>query len=560
MGQTFGISSILESAFPPQNLGNISSDDPVPRLSPTTILEAFVPGYGPIHKFVLFTFGFDVTIVVSYNINSSRRLMAETPTQSAWDLDSKDVETPQPAVDSEGNIKWLNFSNQEAKCQPRFTPAIGSHNFWYKGTYFQLRRKEVSLFDELGNGAAAFKDKEFLTLSCFGRSTQPIKKLIQRAKEYYYLGHNAKTVIKRPASKDMRRFGGRGSWLKIAERPCRPMKTVVLDEEQKTDVLSDINEYLNPATARWYANRGIPYRRGYLFYGPPGTGKTSLTFALAGVFGLDIHVVSLLEPTLTEEELGMLFANLPARCIVLLEDIDTAGLIREPTDADEKDATSAASDPASNEWNVMNLTKALKKANQLSEEEKKKGISLSGLLNIIDGVASHEGRVLVMTTNHPEKLDEALIRPGRIDHQVAFSNATGSQIRELFKRTYSNDLLRTNKIIISPPAPALSSLQTSSVHNPACAPAKNKTSQNNNAIDDALDSVAKEEEIGEEELSSLAEKFAKEMEDDIFSPAEIQGFLLKRKKDPRRAVEEVEQWVKGMVEIKKKGSKLVKVQ
>ena len=242
------------------------------------------------------------------------------------------------------------------------------------------------MFDELGNGAAAFKDKEFLTLSCFGRSTQPIKKLIQQAKEYYILGHNAKTVIKRPASKDMRRFGGRGSWVKIAERPCRPMKTVVLDKEQKTDILSDINEYLNPATARWYANRGIPYRRGYLFHGPPGTGKSSLTFALAGVFGLDIHVVSLLEPTLTEEELGMLFAHLPARCIVLLEDIDTAGLIkREPTDADDKDATSAASDPASNEWNVMSLTKALKKANQLSEEEKKKGISLSGLLNIIDG-------------------------------------------------------------------------------------------------------------------------------------------------------------------------------
>ena len=196
--------------------------------------------------------------------------------------------------------------------------------------------------------------------------------------------------------KDMRRFGGRGSWVKIAERPCRPMKTVVLDEARKMDVLADINEYLNPATARWYANRGIPYRRGYLFYGPPGTGKTSLTFALAGVFGLDIHVVSLLEPTLTEEELGMLFTNLPARCIVLLEDIDTAGLVRnEPEKEDEHldEGESAASekgrkgkrDGGSEGLNVASLTKALKRANEQSEEEKKKGISLSGLLNIIDG-------------------------------------------------------------------------------------------------------------------------------------------------------------------------------
>jgi chaperone BCS1 len=429
--------SILDNAFPQQMGGNQTGtpNAPLASISPTTLLETFIPGYGPIHKLIFSTFGFDVTVLVSlgavlwlgarigrsvwtviwalisnnwmaevsvsstdeihghliqflahqYKIKPSRRLMAETPSKSAWVLDSEDTETPETTVDAEGNIKWLNFSNQEAKSQPRFTPAIGSHNFWHNGTYFQLRRKEVSMFDELGGGAAAFKDKEILTLSCFGRSTEPIKKLIQLAKQHYHLGHNAKTVIKRPAAKDMRRFGGRGSWVKIAERPCRPMKTVVLDKERKMDVLADINEYLNPATARWYANRGIPYRRGYLFYGPPGTGKTSLTVALAGVFGLDIHVVSLLEPTLTEEELGMLFTNLPARCIVLLEDIDTAGLIRNDPASDEEKAKQSASDQSSNDWNVVNLTKALKKANEQSEEERKKGISLSGLLNIIDG-------------------------------------------------------------------------------------------------------------------------------------------------------------------------------
>jgi mitochondrial chaperone BCS1 len=436
MKQRMALDSLLGSAFPtgnPENATN-SPDGHIPGFSSTTLLETFIPGYGPIHKFLLFTFGFDVTVLVSlgaalwitarlgrsiwaviwsgissyfmaeitvsstdeihghliqflahhYKISSSRRLMAETPSKSAWEMDSEDTETPESTVDADGNIKWLNFSNQEAKSQPRFTPAIGSHNFWHNGTYFQLRRKEVSVLDELGGGATSFKDKEVLTLSCFGRSTNPIKALIQHAKEHYHLGHKAKTVIKRPAPKDMRRFGGRGSWVKIAERPCRPMKTVVLDEERKMDVLADINEYLNPATAQWYANRGIPYRRGYLFYGPPGTGKTSLTFALAGVFGLDIHVVSLLEPTLTEEELGMLFTNLPARCIVLLEDIDTAGLIRnEQTDVE--DTKPQTNGETKNDFNVVDLTKALKKANQQSEEERKKGISLSGLLNIIDG-------------------------------------------------------------------------------------------------------------------------------------------------------------------------------
>ena len=176
--------------------------------------------------------------------------MAETPSKSAWELDSEDKETQETAIDAAGNIKWLNFSNQEAKSQPRFTPALGSHNFWHKGNYFQLKRREVTIFDEM-NGGGTLKDKEVLTLSCFGRSTEPIKDLIQQAKTHYHHGHNAKAIIKRPAPKDMRRFGGRGSWLKIAERPCRPMKTVVLDEERKMGVLADINEYLNPSTARW---------------------------------------------------------------------------------------------------------------------------------------------------------------------------------------------------------------------------------------------------------------------------------------------------------------------
>ncbi|PMD37776.1 hypothetical protein L207DRAFT_586107 [Hyaloscypha variabilis F] len=617
MKQKIGIGNILESAFPPRSTGNASDSTALPGLSPTTLLETFVPGYGAIHKFLLFSFGFDVTVLVSlgvvlwlsgrifrsvwtviyaivasnymaeinvsstdeihahliaflahqYKINSSRRLMAETPSKSAWELDNEDTETQETTVDAEGNIKWLNFSNQEAKSQPRFTPAIGSHNFWHKGTYFQLRRKEVSMFDELGGGAAAFKDKEVLTLSCFGRSTEPIKKLIEHAKAHYHLGHNAKTVIKRPAPKDMRRFGGRGAWVKIAERPCRPMKTVVLDEERKMDVLADINEYLNPATARWYANRGIPYRRGYLFYGPPGTGKTSLTFALAGVFGLDIHVVSLLEPTLTEEELGMLFTNLPARCIVLLEDIDTAGLIRETSDDDDvvKKGEEGEGKRRGEDWNVVDLTKALKKANQLSEEEKKKGISLSGLLNIIDGVASHEGRVLVMTTNHPEKLDEALIRPGRVDHQVAFGNATQLQVKELFERMYTNDLPRTKLILSSPstssPVPAPVTPLSLSINEkekekddftPPLTPIKTTA---NGTIE-----KIKDEELSQEELSDEAGKFASHVPDGMFSPAEIQGFLLKRKKDPRRAVLEVGTWVDGMKEVKRRGGKVVTVQ
>ena len=126
---------------------------------------------------------------------------------------------------------------------------------------------------------------------------------------------------------------------------------------------------------------------------------------------IPLFCISLLEPTLTESDLNRLFNNLPRRCIVLLEDIDTAGLLRdEKSDKKEEDEADSKGGKKVQELNVTDLAKAIKSANRKDKQndDVKQGVSLSGLLNAIDGVATHEGRVLVMTTNHPEKLDEAV--------------------------------------------------------------------------------------------------------------------------------------------------------
>jgi chaperone BCS1 len=195
--------------------------------------------------------------------------MAETQHKSAWEVDDEEIEE---RAEDGTELNFLNFSNQEAKAPPRFIPAFGTHKFWHRGTYFLLHRVKQTYMES--SSTVAFVEKEDITISCFGRSAEPIKNLLQDAKDFYLRDHNAKTVIRRPSPKDMRRWGGRNAWTQIAHRPCRPMETVVLDADRKFDVLRDINEYLHPATPRWYANRGIPYRRGYLFHGPPGTGKT----------------------------------------------------------------------------------------------------------------------------------------------------------------------------------------------------------------------------------------------------------------------------------------------
>ncbi|KAL2135395.1 hypothetical protein VTI74DRAFT_8628 [Chaetomium olivicolor] len=580
------------------------------------------------------------------NLFNSRSLTAETASKGAWE-DEDESELKITRVSPDGSNVYLNFSNQEAKVPPQFTPAMGKHGFWFRGRYFTLQRKQESLFDPTAgaHGMPQFKDKECLVLSCFGRSPEPIKQLLQHAKEQYYHSHQAKTIVRRPANQSMRRYGHWHSWQQVANRPVRPMTTVVLDDEQKVRVLSDIQEFLLPGTARFYANRGIPLRRGYLFHGPPGTGKTSLSFALAGVFGLDIYVISLLDPTLTEEDLLALFVSLPRRCIVLLEDIDTAGLKRaeDPaTDSSSSSSSSSSDDEdnkrndsnnkdkdkkskksrhkSKNDWKVSDLARELKRHGN-NDSSEKKGISLSGLLNAIDGVASHEGRVLIMTTNKPEALDEALIRPGRVDLQVAFTNATQEQARELFVRMYEPDSRKVAATLdkflppsspllppltpFSEPPPTPSSTISSkdgnmtdisgatevddSVPAPATSPMASKRgapaplqlpgriaspfttatiqpdstaalASSTNALPREDDILLQENHMHPSELAYVAAQFASKIPPGQFSPAELQGFLLKRKKTPRRALAEVEVWVQGMLERRAVGAKVLDVQ
>ncbi|KAK1050708.1 hypothetical protein LTR33_014650 [Friedmanniomyces endolithicus] len=334
-----------------------------------------------------------------------------------------------------------------------------------------------------------------------------------------------------------------------------------------------MNEYLHPASPKWYATRGIPYRRGYLFHGPPGTGKTSLSFALAGIFGLEIYAISLQEPTLTEGDLMQLFNGLPRRCIVLLEDVDAAGLLRDGlSDADqgskkkhrkekkkdEVDSTEKVEEkkedstepPKKDEaFTLKDLARELKAVSaprrgggggnrgKDSDGQSTVGISLSGLLNAIDGVATHEGRVLIMTTNHPEKLDAALVRPGRVDRKVEFRLAMKEQVRELFVRMYAASDEVPEAGLISGAA---------AVGNGSLRALANGHAKGPGAADDGVELA----HLTRPELEELAEEFAGRVPDDQFTPAEVQNLLMRHKKEPRVALAKVDEWVKATLEEK----------
>ncbi|XTI87025.1 P-loop containing nucleoside triphosphate hydrolase protein [Cenococcum geophilum] len=588
---------------------------------PSNVLEAFIPGYGLISKFILDIFGFDVGIVVSIGLilfavvtsatyvwnkafsffsqffmssifvddgddlfdsvlqwiaeqrmsKISRSVKAVTRLGTIYG-DQGDDSDDEEALDEKG---IFNFGKWAARLPPRYEPYFGKHRFWHNGRLFifdRSRRERPASPWSPNRG-----DEELIELRCIGRSTKPIKNLLNYIKSWSLEKEKAMTVIRRPAGKDRGRSAG--SWDRVSSRPSRPMDTVSLDPEQKTKVVEDINEYLHPSSPRWYATRGIPYRRGYLFHGPPGTGKTSLSFALAGIFGLDIFCISLLEPTLTESDLNRLFNNLPRRCIVLLEDIDTAGLLRdEKSDKkEEEDEADSKGGKMVQGLNVADLAKAIKSANRKDKQndDVKQGVSLSGLLNAIDGVATHEGRVLVMTTNHPERLDEALIRPGRVDMQVEFTLAMRDQIRDIFIRMYSNENDKAPKRRSRPGLMngVLKPASNGSLNGSAKMVNGINGINNTNGINEingvngvnggkhlASSDPAMAGTMNPERLKALAETFADHIPEGRFSPAEIQGFLLTRKKEPQRALEQVDEWKDAVLEAKEKKAKVVGVQ
>ncbi|KAL7904494.1 BCS1 N terminal domain-containing protein [Trichoderma velutinum] len=465
-----------------------------------------------------------------------RYFMVETNWKSASE-EEKELGDVSSLTDG-GEENYLNFANQASKSRPRFVP-IGTTSFWHRGNYFYLQWEKRS-FINAAQSEGPIQDVEKVVISCFGRSMGPINMLLADAKALYYRDTGQKTTIYSPRPKEQRRANC--MWQPGTRRPVRPMSTVVLAAKDKEAILKDVNEYLHPQTQQWYADRGIPWRRGYLFHGPPGTGKTSFSFALAGFFGIDIYVISLQDPGINEDALAALFADLPRRCIVLLEDIDSAGLRRnlssesdEETEDNKREAKGkqeknkkheGASDTTDGESEDEIKARPKKRAAKKryvrkNNPEAVDGISMSGLLNVIDGVASHEGRVLIMTTNKPESLDEALTRAGRVDMRVKFSNASSKQAGELFYRMY--ETLRhketTKKAMEDGPAD------------------KSKDRPMANHDDE------KPEDITAEEMRDMSEKFGSQIPEGVFSPANIQGFLLRHKKSPRRALNEVPEWV-----------------
>jgi SpoVK/Ycf46/Vps4 family AAA+-type ATPase len=192
----------------------------------------------------------------------------------------------------------------------------------------------------------------------------------------------------------------------------------------------------------WYDKKGIPYTLGFLFHGPPGCGKTSSVKAIANEGKRHIINVQLSEIK-TKSQLQHLFFNdeihvyngvntekytIPvSERLYVIEDIDAMGdtVLRR-------------------EWKKPNAVPVIKTEEDAwlarEKESEKETIDLSFLLNLLDGTLEANGRILIITTNFPERIDRALIRPGRIDMIVKFKHCNRTVIREMLDSFYDREI------------------------------------------------------------------------------------------------------------------------
>ncbi|CAI7594357.1 unnamed protein product [Penicillium manginii] len=564
----------------------------------TAILDALVPGYSLLSKFVsshlnidvasylqyvilLATFGASFQYLIWYmkdmvemyfmstaeirfddetfnffmywmsrqvNMSKTNRFVAGVKTSGYWsddcsddEDDEKDIELDEPGSGENGSSfeeYWAKLTGRDKYRTLRYTPSEGRHFFRFRGKLLMLERKQQQ------QTPLWVMNNETLYLSCLGRNPGIIKDLLNEAQQTYVERDGNRTVIYRGQRLcSGQQFG----WYRCMARCPRPLSTVVLEQAQKDEFISDIKEYLHPRTRRWYSNRGIPYRRGYLLHGPPGTGKTSLCFAAAGLLSLKLYLLNLDSKALDEDNLASLFHDLPRRCIVLLEDVDTAGVTHTrggTTDSPkDKDKPTDGTDPT-----AVDETEA-KDKDKDKKEEKSRGITLSALLNVIDGVAASEGRILVMTTNHPEKLDAALLRPGRVDLSITFGRTTQADIEELFTSIYTTmegDLPRAaaSRRLLNGTAKHLTNGSANHKHENGNVEYAEKRKQENN----------EEEKRRLRDLrlriSKLATDFSAIVPNGEFTAAEIQGYLLNHKDSPEAAISGADTWVQGLREKK----------
>jgi hypothetical protein len=218
-------------------------------------------------------------------------------------------------------------------------------------------------------------------------------------------GVHGDDVLEKAAAAYAAHFGGRGikvyytrkyfesvTWKLFGTMPARPLSSVKLGGGLEAELLADARAFLSSEAA--YTRTGRPYKRVYCLHGPPGTGKTSTVTAIAGELGRPLAIYNV--GSLRDDTFLELLSDRPRGCVLMFEDVDALFQDKRTKSTDG-------------------------------------GMTFSTLLNALDGVLHPRGALVFLTTNHLDRLDAAMQRPGRIDRMVEVPLATAEQAADIWR-------------------------------------------------------------------------------------------------------------------------------
>ncbi|KAJ4816134.1 P-loop containing nucleoside triphosphate hydrolases superfamily protein [Rhynchospora pubera] len=207
----------------------------------------------------------------------------------------------------------------------------------------------------------------------------------------------------------------RSSWSSRTFSHPSNFDTIALDPSLREEIRADLLRFVSRKDH--YLRAGRAWKRGYLLHGPPGTGKTSLVAAIANLLEFDVYDLEL-TAVHTNSQLRRLLVSTTPKSVIVIEDIDCS----------------------------LDLSDRKKKQMEENQEEGMKdhpqkmstyreALNLSGVLNFVDGLWSScvGERLMIFTTNHPERLDPALLRPGRMDKKIELGYCGAPAFRMLVK-------------------------------------------------------------------------------------------------------------------------------
>jgi chaperone BCS1 len=278
-------------------------------------------------------------------------------------------------------------------------PSPGRHWFWYGGRPF------VAYFYRTENTLARVARRiESLTFRTVGRQRPFLQHFVDDVVACHLERLGVQSFL----------FTYNDGWDFVEGYAPRLLDSVILQPGQKNRLVQDIENFRK--SRQRYERLGVPYHRGYLLYGPPGTGKTSLVSALAAHFGLSIYSINLAD--FNDRSLMNAVNQVARNSVLLFEDIDSmkGSNARVPSYSIANDGTQAR--------------------NEKENAAERNAVTLSGLLNVLDGFYAPTNILFMMTTNRIETLDEALLRPGRIDYKLYLGKAGNPQKIELYRRFF----------------------------------------------------------------------------------------------------------------------------